>query len=99
MPNRPLIVYSWARIKRGDTAVLEPHDEKMLEQLLERQFQAGTVDRLSAIKILEAFRSARAQQKASAYALYAAIAAGISAIVAVVSVAVSIFALMSKSSP
>ena len=71
-------------------------DEKIIEQLLEQRLQHGTIDRLSQIKLLEEFRSARAQRKASTYALYAAIAAAISAVFAAASVVISILALISK---
>jgi len=71
-------------------------DEKMFEQYLEKQYKAGYRDQISKMKLLEDFRSARAQRRASTYALYAAIAAALSTAVAVGSLVISIIALHSK---
>ena len=70
-------------------------DEKMFEQYLDSQFNAGSRDQISKMKLLEGFRSARAQRRASTYALYAAIAAVLSTVVAVGSLMISIIALYS----
>jgi hypothetical protein len=71
-------------------------DEEQFERYLDNQFAAGLMDRISTIKMLEDFRSARAQRRASTYALYATIAAAISTLVAIGSLVISIIALHSK---
>jgi hypothetical protein len=71
-------------------------DEELFEQYLENQFNAGTMDQVSKMRMLEDFRSALAQRRASTYALYAAIAAIISTLVAIGSFVISIIALHSK---
>jgi hypothetical protein len=77
-------------------SVLRQSNEKRLEELLEREFQGGTLAERERLRILEEFRTARAQQKASIYALYAAIAAGASAAFAAASLVISLLALYSR---
>jgi hypothetical protein len=72
------------------------HDEDIFEQYLENQFKAGIMSQTSKMKMLEDFRSARAQRRASTYAVYAAIAAVVSTVVAVGSLVISVIALHSK---
>jgi hypothetical protein len=72
------------------------HDEEVFEKYLENHYNAGTLSQSSKMKLLEDFRSARAQRRASTYAIYAAIAAVISTAVAVGSLVISIIALHSK---
>lgn len=71
-------------------------DEELFEQYLDNQFRAGMMDQVSKMKMLEDFRSARAQRRASTYALYAAVAAAVSTLAAIASVVISIVALHSK---
>ena len=68
-------------------------DEKRLAELLDDHRQAGMMTELEAARILEEFRSARAQRNASTYALYATIAAMVSVLLAAGSLVVSILAL------
>jgi hypothetical protein len=70
-------------------------DEKAFEQYLENQYNAGYRDKISKMKLLEEFRSARAQRRAATYALYAALAAGVSTVIAIISLGVSVIALHS----
>ena len=74
----------------------QQHDEEIYEQYLENQCKAGLMSQSTKMKMLEDFRSARAQQRASRYAGYAAIAAVVSTVVAVSSLVISIIALHSK---
>jgi hypothetical protein len=72
---------------------LQNLSEKRLAEILDAQYQHGEITELEAGRMLEEFRSARAQRKASTYALYAAIAAVVSALLAGGSLVVSIIAL------
>ena len=72
------------------------YDEELFEKYLEERCKVGEMDQLSKMRMLEDFRSARAQRQASTYAGYAAIAAVISTLVAIGSFVISIIALNSK---
>jgi hypothetical protein len=86
----------WRNGNKKNWVMAKQNDEEIFEQYLQGQFEAGTLNAASKMKMLEEFRSARAQQSASTYAFHAAIAAGMSAAFAAASVAISLYALFSK---
>ena len=72
---------------------MKPVTEKRLAEILDDYYRSGLITELEAAQTLEELRSARAQRKASTYALYAVIAAIVSALIAAGSLVVSIMAL------
>jgi hypothetical protein len=71
-----------------------PSDEEIMKQYLEDRLRVGELTQMDKMRILEDFRAAQAQRRASTYALYATIAAPVSTLFAAVSVVISIIALM-----
>jgi hypothetical protein len=69
------------------------NEEEIFEKYLEAEFNSGSLGAISKMKMLEDFRSARAQRK---HARDAAIAAAVSAVCAAASVAISLLALFSR---
>jgi hypothetical protein len=87
----------WTVANNGNPTIPKQLDDELkLEEILNNQYRAGTINQVDRMKILEEFRPTRAKRKASTSVLYATIAAVVSAVFAGANVVISIIALYSE---
>ena len=66
----------WTVANNGNPTIPKQLDDELkLEEILNNQYRAGTINQVDRMKILEEFRPTRAKRKASTSVLYATIAA------------------------